>query len=588
MTHEYSLTDMIKKIEEYFSTEGYEPLGYDPGLFYNVRLPIYCVKWRLRDSGEKEIEDEIVIDIITESHISKDTYMPDKEFEGCMVLNASSVKFFQHYLPRAKVFWAYGYYVNQEEDDFKNFKQVCSKNGIGLLEVSDNGVHVKLEPMSLSDITIKRLEEGFGKAKRNKKAFLAASKIITEHEDEYIRYLVYFGEPRFTRRVITEREDDSSRFLSMLLVNKLTNVKNIVYAEDLKNFTNEYRYFKDNDHGVAFKLIDQLWDKRFGFTYPDIQKDFEVVLLLNPKYRDHFLHQFQVFLLGIIIIDALYDEVWVKDFERNSGSKIEDAWLACSAYHDYNYPIQQWDDWITKFLSRNFHANGTSGERHINQEDLKRQIIQLNLAEIAVRDEFVDKLSRLVEGIGYSLDDCFQRFFIRRIAFDKNHATLGAFTFLEKFQNCRSLSIYAVNSAAVSILLHDDTNWLCLQGNETGLCECIRKDLSLEEREICNKKLLAHLSLNSMPLAFLLAFCDVAQEWGRQGRGFEINEPRLENVEVDSSKIHIHISVSNSISCKNKEEEVERLGHYLQDNRFEIRVSSRDESRDNTMKMSGN
>ncbi len=589
MTEEYSLTDMVNKIKDYYRTQDYEPQDYTPRL-YNVRLPIDCIKWKSHDAGEKEIDEEIVIDIITESHISKDTYMPDKEFEGCMVLNASSVKFFQYYLPRAKIYWAYGYYINKDDEDFKRFKQACIHNGIGLLEVSDNDdINVELEAIPLYKILNSRLEEGIRAARGKKGSIIAASDIIAEHEDEYIRYLVYFGEPLFTRRAITEREDDSSRFLSMLLVNKLADVKKIAYAEDLRNFTSNYRYLKDSDHLIAFNLIADLWKKRFDIEYPDIQRDFEVVLRLSPYYRDHFLHQFQVFILGAIIIDALYDEDWVKEFEHISGSKIEDAWLACSAYHDYNYPVQQWDDWMTRFLTRNFHSDGPSGDRHINQEELKGQIVQLNLAEIAVRDEFMNKLKRLGEGLGCNIDDCFQRFFLRRIAIDKNHAILGAFTFLEKFQECKYLSSYAVNAAATSIMLHDDSNWLCFQGDQKALCECCRKDkLSIEEMEICKRKIFTHLSLDSMPLAFLLAFCDVAQEWGRQGRGYDIDEPRLDNLETNAHRIHVHISVSNHTSCKRKEEEVVRLGHFLKDTRFEIRVSSRDQLRDNTMKMSGN
>jgi len=181
MTQEYSLTDMVKKIKDYYSTQGYEPQDYTPRL-YNVRLPIDCIKWKLHENEEKEIDEEIVIDIITESHISKDTYMPDKEFEGCKVLNASSVKFFQYYLPRAKVYWAYGYYINKDGADFQKFKQACIHNGIGLLEVSDNNeIHIELEAIPLYKIVNSRLEQGIRAARGKKGSIIAASDIITEH-----------------------------------------------------------------------------------------------------------------------------------------------------------------------------------------------------------------------------------------------------------------------------------------------------------------------------------------------------------------------------------------------------------------------
>ena len=90
-----------------------------------------------------------------------------------------------------------------------------------------------------------------------------------------------------------------------------------------------------------------------------------------------------------------------------------------------------------------------------------------------------------------------------------------------------------------------------------------------------------------MPLAFLLTFCDVAQEWGREGRGFKIEKPILEEVIINKQEIFVHISVLNDPSYEKKEKEITRLGRYLQDNRFKIKVSSRLGARNSTITMNG-
>lgn len=588
MTQEYTLTEMIDRVSTFFRGKNFTPERYSERL-YNIRLPLYCVKWK---DGKKEAEPEeqIIVDIITEAHINIDTYMPDKHFGEFMVRSASSAKFFQYYVPEAKIFWAYGYYVNEKEENFKKFKKSCAENGIGLLKVLRKKVRVVQEALSLNEILRQRVKTELGEINIEDQGIInTMSNIIAGHQKEYIQYLVFYGEPRFLRRAITVREEDIGLFLNMRLINKLENIQNIVYAKRLTDFVRNYRYESENDHQIAFRVINDLWKKRFGVEYPDIQKDFEVVLLLDPDYRDHFLHEFQVFVLGVLIIDKLYNEAWVKDFEKKNKSKIEDAWLACSTYHDYNYPVQKWDDWMKRFLEQNFHVNKSSSKYHLEHSDIGKEIMRLNLGDIVVRDEFITKLQRLGAGVNSDCNDNFQRFVLQRIAVDKNHAVLGAFTFLEKFQNCSNLSDLATNAAAGSILLHDEPNWQCFRGDTKALLVCSYKknSLSIEEKDICKSPLLTHLTLDLMPLAFLLTFCDVAQEWGRKGGGFTIEEPMLEDIQIDVHKMMVHISVLDDDSYVPKEQEIARLGRYLKDSRFEIKVSSRKSQRHSTKIMSG-
>lgn len=73
-------------------------------------------------------------------------------------------------------------------------------------------------------------------------------------------------------------------------------------------------------------------------------KEFENFLLAVGK-RDHFLHQFSVFLLGAHILILLFKkypsiEDKIRIFSESDEKNILYAWLMASTYHDFGYPIE--------------------------------------------------------------------------------------------------------------------------------------------------------------------------------------------------------------------------------------------------------
>jgi len=565
----YTREKMIELLIRHFKSENFDCRSYSDS-WEEIRVPLHCSK---EHNGERE---EIVVDIIIDKAISKAAMFPNWAEKGMTIVGASSVRFFQYYMPYAKVFWAYGHYVPKKDKNFQEFKKACEDFGIGLLRVADKKVEMIQDATSLNEIFAKRLADKINEIDERQpwknELIQTSSQLIEEHHEDYIHNLVLYGAPQFRRRQITGRGTGD---LSILLISKLEDVQHIAYGQQLKELAFNYRQRVQDDHKIALETIKSLWRLRFEIDYPDIQKDFEVVLLLDPKYRDHFLHQFQVFMLGALIIDRFYNTVWARQFENSFHSKLEDAWLAASTYHDFNYPIEKWDGWMMSFLEQNLHVSDSSGKYHIRQEDLKKEIVQLNLGEVVVRDEFLSKMGRLCGAIGCAFDDRFQRFILRRVAIDKNHAVIGALTFLEKFKEGRKLSEEAAAQAAASILLHDEPNWQCLSGNMPGLLACIdRHECTHEENESCANPLLHQLELKSNPLPFLLIFCDTAQEWGRRGKGYT-EEPLLEDIQIDQQKVLIHISLRDHKGFVMKREELERVQQFLKADKFTIKIKSR-------------
>lgn len=568
MEQKYTLNDMLDQLSKHFTEQGFDPQQFTTHLG-DIRLPLYCVK----RNSDGNIEEEVAVDVITEKTISIDSYFPDWIIDHAKVENACSVIFYQYYFPRAKVFWAYADYVTPD-DNFNQFKKACKENGIGLIKVSQNDAFLEQDAISLGDILITQIKDEVQQMEDDKSSaddtLHRLSNLITKHQDEFILRLVYYADPQFRLRAITTRRGVPD--LNLTLINKLRDIKNISYKDTLTGLATDYRKRKTSDDKIALATMKHLWETRLKVPYPKLQSEFEPVLLLDDGYRDHFLHQFQVFLLGALIIDKLYKAPWVKNFKKSTNTALEDAWLAASTYHDFNYPIQKWEIWMTDFLKKNFHTDGSNLEIYLDQPDLKKEILQLNLDKVVIRGEFLSKMHRLCSAIGCEFDDIILRFILKRVAVDRNHGVIGALTFLEILQG-EDLGITesAINAAAGSILLHDEPNWKFLCGtipNSSTFC--------LEESALCEKLLAPQVSLESMPLAFLLTFCDAAQEWGRIGRGYDISKITLEDIHIDETqnKVLVHLLMESNTSFSDKRVELTNLKQHLKSDGFQIRIQS--------------
>lgn len=73
--------------------------------------------------------------------------------------------------------------------------------------------------------------------------------------------------------------------------------------------------------------------------------DFEDTLRLEGGYREHFVHSYHVFLLGLYLVEKL-------SLTEKFGNDRLKAWFLVSMYHDIGYPIQKMEDITKKYLDR--------------------------------------------------------------------------------------------------------------------------------------------------------------------------------------------------------------------------------------------
>ena len=306
-------------------------------------------------------------------------------------------------------------------------------------------------------------------------------------------------------------EQFGKRHIDRKIIDKLFDLKKISYREELFSVMNEHLTEKGNEYEFAFEVFSKLWEKCIGIYYSNFLKIFDPVLqhiFAETEeesiriYRDHYLHQFQVFLLGLYFIDKLYHNFTEKY------KKPEISWLIISSFHDMAYPVQLYDDWSGEFFKKIF--------------DVTKDIAHIELKSKFVEESFMNCTNSLIaslcsvfgkeelKGDWLAEKNKLVQFFYKEITEAKNHCILSSISLLKMIPKYKTKIMKTIKSngdrkkfqdifnnifmpSALAIALHDAKIWLKL-----------KKDGNLPI-----------LKFEDDPLSFLLIFCDNIQEWGR-------------------------------------------------------------------------
>lgn len=424
--------------------------------------------------------------------------------------------------PNYKQYLKDGNIDNNLKNEFKNSKQSLSnkaevsKTDEKHWEIVDSGKRYIIEDTD----TKLNIYDG----KQNK----AIARFFNKYIDEAVVGIAGTNPVKFEERGIDRK-----------LLELIATLKDVSYAEELRQIANDYLGYDTDDYSFAKKWIGGLWAKYFSISYPDMLERLEPMLKeLYPKYRDHFLHQFQVFLLGSKIIDYLIRSGKLK------GKKeiLSKGWLLTSTFHDFAQAIQKYDDWTKTFFDESLEIK-------------KAESLELK------RDYVENTFSSSVEHIISSLEKCFcdfdredhtdnrnkiRHFFYHQITDRKNHGLLSGLSLLKRFKGNDEFHTTILPSAT-AIAIHDDDIWQPLngvskeyEGNERIIELC---------RDFCTLKPLPKLKLDIQPLSFLLILCDNIQDWGRHFKDSKLEESSsaanagLKSISSNGNKITIQLFV---------------------------------------------
>jgi len=287
----------------------------------------------------------------------------------------------------------------------------------------------------------------------------------------------------------------------------------------------EISSFEGSEYSIWFdRLYDELIEKRFskifdtsGFEYISAAiKNFkwlERLSYITPfysrkkRYRDHFLHQVRIAVLGDFFLDVYLDEKTklidyinsllidrAADFQftdfknREHKSTIKNCrvtWWVTALMHDYTYPL------YLIFYPFLFNENN-KGEmlKSYISDFLEPFFKSYNSVIDEVRNEFkTKKLSRFLNTI--KIEHRLKKLILKYVESKIGHNITGAFNLwrIQKQQREKNEDL-CTELACQSILLHHP----------------------FSETEASESK---SISFNKYPLAFLLILLDEIQDWGR-------------------------------------------------------------------------
>lgn len=252
--------------------------------------------------------------------------------------------------------------------------------------------------------------------------------------------------------------------------------------------------------------------KYFQINLDQFQKHEELLLSGLDNYRDHFIHQFHVFVSGYIIINELGIENFKLSIQKSMNQilslnnksqndkkcdndeeyKILDAdvlriWFLTAFYHDFAYILEKLDTELEKFFD---HLLGYSFNVKFNWEKLLTE-------EMGFSKHICDLLKFFMSKNGTSTDQLLQNY-LNAIITSHDHGVLSALLLINSSKKVPYKNINECFYAALAISLH---NYKVAKNLREG--ECISRAQSIG------------ISFESFPIAFLLAFCDTAQSFGR-------------------------------------------------------------------------
>lgn len=290
--------------------------------------------------------------------------------------------------------------------------------------------------------------------------------------------------------------------------------KNKEVAEELRNFA-EY-VSKWNIPG-----IDKIYKKVIEVTkeiirklelsdegieiVENIESRFETLLATDIYYREHFVHQFQVFQVGYYIInknkriqDALVGYLREKGCSGDEKKVLDDVikcWFLTSMFHDLAYSTERIPIWLPDYLKTIFLPTSDSEEiPYIFSFDISR-VGKYDYSKAELINLIGDKL-KLSNGERPALYRHINDFLLEQ----KNHGILSALILLNRLEFEDDTNKLINYEAALSIAFHTKDVYELHTRNEY-----------INSRSSRGFK----LTFDAFPFAFLLMFCDNAQEWGR-------------------------------------------------------------------------
>jgi len=354
--------------------------------------------------------------------------------------------------------------------------------------------------------------------------------------------------PSVTRKQKTalDREIELGHHIPNVLINRMAKLENVRHKDELKRFASLYKKAKFSNLTEEYELIKDSISRLLSLFFQDtvcqiIEREMRASLagqILDDRVRENFIHPFQVFAVGSIIIDRFYNH-----FKRWYGqslcatieSCIEASWLLAAILHD----------------------GGKT--RKIFKKELEQDIGSL-ASKIPQEDDYIRLLSSFYR---HRSSGRSPRTWNHQVASDPtledilhdysgrwSHGVKGAVLMLKKVCNAPENVKPRDVIAGFAIAIHDKEIWTTMQ--TSGFLP---------------------LRMDQFPLACLLLQLDAGQEWGRHR--IVDTETRLVGIVIKDQSVTIEIAFESLKALQDKDAECNQALDCVDSRHLEISLDLR-------------
>ncbi len=327
---------------------------------------------------------------------------------------------------------------------------------------------------------------------------------------------------------------------------------NIKLLKNLNDFAEKIRQTR-GDTEISQAILKEVADlckilelpDDFGKTFEKFQKN-EGILYSLPYYRDHFVHMFQVFLLGYVIINRWWQcpVTFLSQDENNKLATLQ-TWFLAAIQHDIAYYIEKADSWVPTLAENTLGLKSMAPSGSYNWSSILTKPNNMKYIE-QLSNNFVNHFCN-----GLTVSDLFEkevnfkRWYMNHLLDYHDHGTLSGLALLH-YQRPKTIE-NIVQDAALAVVLHN---------------YCKKKD---------ENPPMGQLIFADFPLAGLLAYCDAAQEWGRAKT--DKNELRLIDPNVQFESLTVTCNMVEVILTYNLTDMSKKSGLEIEDERNNVRTA---------------
>ncbi|MBF0507369.1 MAG: hypothetical protein HQK57_00375 [Deltaproteobacteria bacterium] len=258
----------------------------------------------------------------------------------------------------------------------------------------------------------------------------------------------------------------------------------------------------------------------------------EGLLLRTPRYRDHFFHQYMVFLIGVVVLGCLpKDAIDELVPGITNPDEIICGWFLTSVLHDIGYPLEKFPELAAQFVSHYSGSHQLGGSEPQNRQRMAGLFAMIfDGSKVFLDEESVfaldDMAVWLANGIGTSklwgngnTRAWYVGRLINQLTHRRDHGLLSAVIVHKVFSEflgqavCPAWLEEQLPQISAAIAFHSTmlTNPICKYDRN----EIFQEKVCKQNVELDGADFPILLAFEKAPLAFLLLLCDALQDWGR-------------------------------------------------------------------------